>query len=101
MRPNLDFERTFSNYELTRKTCSTSKMAEIVDDRACFSGILVNSKGNNEASTCKMCKNYEKRLNEALHELNSVQTFNRLLQKELVTYTAHTGIWGVSSHRKG
>jgi len=69
-------------------------MAEIVDDRACCSGILVNSKGNNEASTFKMCKNYEKRLNEALDDLNSVQTINRLLQKELLTYTAHTSVWG-------
>ena len=73
-------------------------MAEVVRDRACCSNILVNSKGNNEVSTCKMCKNYEKLLNEAPDELNSVQTINRLLQKELLTYTAHTSTRGIELH---
>jgi DNA-directed RNA polymerase subunit M/transcription elongation factor TFIIS len=73
-------------------------MAEIVCDRACSSSILVNSKRDNEVSTCKMCKNYEKLLNEALDELNSVQTIKRLLQKELLTYTAHMSTWGIELH---
>jgi len=73
-------------------------MAEIVRDRACCSNILVNSKRNNEVSTSKMCKNYEKPLNEALDELNSVQTINRLLQNELLTYTAHKSTWGIELH---
>jgi DNA-directed RNA polymerase subunit M/transcription elongation factor TFIIS len=73
-------------------------MAEIVCDRACCSSILVNSKGDNEVSTCKMCKNYEKLQNEALDELNLAQTINRLLQKELLTYTAHTSMWGIELH---
>jgi hypothetical protein len=54
----------------------------------------VNSKGNNEVSTCKTCRNYEKLLKEALDELNSVQTINRLLKNELLAYTGHTSTWG-------
>ena len=65
-------------------------MADIVCDGACCPNILVNNKGDNEVSTCKMCRNYEKLLKEALDELNSIQTINRLLQKELLTYAAHT-----------
>jgi hypothetical protein len=45
----------------------------MVTERICCSSILVNNKGNNETSACKMCKNYEKLLNEAEEELNSVQ----------------------------
>jgi hypothetical protein len=45
-----------------------------------------------------MCRNYEKLLKEALDELNSIQTINRLLQKELLTYAAHTSTWGIELH---
>jgi hypothetical protein len=45
-----------------------------------------------------MCKNYKKLPNEALEELNSVQTINRLLQNELLTYTAHPNTWESGLH---
>ena len=73
-------------------------MAEIVSERFCCSSILVNNKGNNETNACKMCKNYEKLLNKALEELNSVQTINRLLQNELLTYRAHPNTWESGLH---
>ena len=57
------------------------------------SSILVNSEVNNEINTCSRCKDYEKLLKETLDEIKSVQTINRLLQKELLERTAHTNTW--------
>jgi hypothetical protein len=45
-----------------------------------------------------MCRNYENLLKEALDELNSVQIINKLLQKELLAYMAHTSMWGINLH---
>ena len=56
-------------------------MADVDYDGPCCSNILVNNKGDSEVSTCKMCRKYEKLLKEALDELNSIQSINRLLQK--------------------
>jgi len=73
-------------------------MADIVCESVCCSDTLVNSQGDNEMSACKMCRNYENLLKEALDELNSVHTINRLLQKELLACMAHTTTWGIELH---
>ena len=56
-------------------------MADVVDGGICCSQFLVNSKGDNDVSTCKRCRNYENLLKEALDELNSIQMINRFLQR--------------------
>jgi len=69
------------------------KMAEAAKDLNNCSSLLVNSEVNNEVNTCSKCKDYEKLLKETLDEIKSVQTNNRLLQKELLERTAHTNTW--------
>ena len=71
-------------------------MADVVDGGICCSQFLVNSKGDNDVSTCKRCRNYENLLKEALDELNSIQMINRLLQKELLAYMAPKSTWGIN-----
>jgi hypothetical protein len=73
-------------------------MADVVCESVCYSDTLVSSQGDNEMSACKMCRNYENLLKEALDEINSVHTINRLLQKELLACTAHTTTWGIELH---
>ena len=53
----------------------------------CSSHISVNSKGNSDITYCKNCREYEMQLKEALDELTSTQMINKLLQKELLSYT--------------
>jgi hypothetical protein len=57
----------------------------------------MKSEGANDVSTCQRCRNYEVLLKEALDELNSIQTINRLLQKELQACTAPTSTWGFNT----
>ena len=63
-------------------------MEYVIDGGICSSQFLVNTKG-------KRCRNYENLLKEALDELNSIQMVNRLLQKELLAYTAPNSMWGI------
>ena len=70
-------------------------MADVVDGGICSYQFLVNSKGDNDISTCKRCRNYEELLKEAFDELNSIQMVNRFLQKELLVYTAPNSTWGI------
>ena len=63
------------------------KMADIEVSGECFSHNSVKSKDNNEVTICKRCREYKIQLKEALDELISVQMINKLLQKELLSYT--------------
>jgi hypothetical protein len=60
----------------------------------CSSHISVNSKGNSVVTNCKNCREYEMQLKEALDELNSTQMINKLLQRELLSYTTAVNTWG-------
>ena len=39
------------------------------------------------------CSEYESQLREALDELSSLKLINKLLQKEVLTYTTHQSSW--------
>jgi hypothetical protein len=69
-------------------------MADVVVNSVYSPHLLINNEGVNGASTCQKCGNYEVLLNKTLEELHSIQTINRLLQKELQACTAVTGTWG-------
>jgi hypothetical protein len=69
-------------------------MADVVDSGFCSPEFLTNSEGHDAAIGCQRCYNYEVLLNEALEELNSIQTINKLLQKELQICAAFTNTWG-------
>jgi len=60
----------------------------------CPSHISLNSKGNSDITYCKNCKEYEMQLKEALDELTSRQMINKLLQKQLLSYTNTTNKLG-------
>jgi hypothetical protein len=62
-------------------------MAHIEGGGECSSHILVKSGGDNDVTTCRRCTEYEIQLGEALDELSLVQMINKLLQKELLSYT--------------
>ena len=55
--------------------------------------ISVNSKVNSGITYCKNCREYESQLKEALDELTSAQMINKLLQKELLSYTTTMNTW--------
>jgi hypothetical protein len=74
-----------------------SKMADVVTSSVCSSQFLMNSESGNDVNTCQMCKNYEALLKEALEELNSIQTINRLLQKEQQVCAVPTDTWGLNN----
>jgi hypothetical protein len=63
------------------------KMADAEVSGECSSHISVKSKGLNNVTTCKRCREYEIQLKEALDELISIRMVNELLQKELLSYT--------------
>ena len=70
------------------------KMADGEVSSECSSHILVNSKVNSDINYSKNCKEYERQLKEALDELTSTQVTNKLLQKELLSYTTNMNTWG-------
>jgi len=72
-------------------------MADVVTSGVCSSQFLMNSEGANDVNTCRKCKNYYVLLKEALEELNSIQTINRLLQKEQQVCAAPTDTWGLNN----
>jgi hypothetical protein len=61
----------------------------------CFSHNSVENKGNDAVTNCKRCKEYEAQLKEALDELTSARIINKLLQKELLSYTTPVSTWGI------
>ena len=64
-----------------------NKMADKVVSGECSFYILMENKGDKGVYNCKSCREYELQLKETLEELNLAQVINKLLQKELVTYT--------------
>jgi hypothetical protein len=72
------------------------KMADIEIGGECSSHISVKSKGINDVTTCKRRREYEIQLKDALDELISVRTINKLLQKELLSYTTPKSMWGIN-----
>jgi hypothetical protein len=57
--------------------------------------ISVESKGNNDVTICKRCRDYEIQLNKALNELISIWMVNELLWKELLSYASPKRTWGI------
>ena len=55
----------------------------------CSAHISVNSKVNSGITYCKICREYESQLNEALDELTSAQMINKLLQKRIAFIHDH------------
>ena len=89
----------YFNLELS-STCNWDtdylrKMAAVEGSGACSSHVSVNNEGTNEVTVCKMCKEYENQLKEALEELNMIQMVNKLLQKELLSLTTPKTTWEI------
>jgi hypothetical protein len=61
-------------------------MAEVEMSGDHASHILSESKMINGVNVCNKCWNYERRLKEALEELASLRTANKILQKELFVH---------------
>jgi hypothetical protein len=76
-------------------------MADVDTSRECLSRILTESKGNNEATICKKCSEYEVQLKDALEETISIRMINELLQKELLVRPTPKSTWGVEPDSKG
>ena len=68
-------------------------MVTVEGSGACSCHVSVNNEGTNEVTVCKMCKEYENQLKEALEELNTIQMVNKLLQKELLSLTTPKTTW--------
>ena len=70
-------------------------MADVEVSGECSSHISLKSKGNNDVTICKRCREYEIQLKEVLDELISVRMINKLLQKELLSYATPKSTWGI------
>jgi hypothetical protein len=71
-------------------------MADVEVSGECCSHISVKSKGANDVTICKRCREYEIKLKEALDELISVRMINRLLQNELLSNATPKSTWGIA-----
>jgi hypothetical protein len=61
-----------------------------------FLSYLVKSGDDSDVTICRRCREYEIQLKEALDELSSAQSINKLLQKELVLHTIPKSTWEIA-----
>jgi len=71
------------------------KMADKEVGVECSSHISVKSKGNNDMTIFKRCREYVIQLKDALDEFISIRTVNELVQKESISYASSKSTWGI------